>query len=156
MKIKEILKKWGLIGLSFKAPFIEAEWAPDDADRQAAWDIYVELVTRIATQELASDDGRNDVALQSIYQLFPLTRDTLKQHGPDCARLARIAIVMLNQRVRPFTGKWHKRISAQPLSEEEHREFRAELAVLQGELSNYTGLLADLAGVENTDELTGD
>ena len=29
---------------------ITGEWAPDDAERQAAWEMYVELATRITVQ----------------------------------------------------------------------------------------------------------
>ena len=32
---------------------LEMEWAPRDPDRKAAWELYVELLTRIATQYLA-------------------------------------------------------------------------------------------------------
>lgn len=154
MNLNEMLVKWGLTGLSFKTPFVEADWAPKDADRQAAWDIYVELVTRVATQELGADQGTDDGALDSVYRLFPLTRETLKSYGPDCAKLARIAIAMLNQRVRPFTTKWHPRVISGSLPETEHEQFRSELGDLRSDLRRYTHLLADLAGVEESDDLS--
>lgn len=56
-------------------------------------------------------------------------------------------MVILNQKVRPFTAKWHPvqengRLSAR------HDEFRRELTDLQQVLLVYTRMLGDMAGVE--------
>ena len=60
---------------------------------------------------------------------------------------------MLNQRVRPFTAKWHPRLIAGDLGKSDRSLFRAELHELQADLRNYTRLLADLAGVEDLTDL---
>jgi hypothetical protein len=36
---------------------IGGEWAPDEAERQAAWEMYVEIATRITVQPLAAGEG---------------------------------------------------------------------------------------------------
>ena len=65
-----------------------------------------------------------------------------------------IAVVVLNQRIRPFTAKWHRLSIDGALSgEAECKNFRAELQALQGELKIYTQMLADMAGVEDLTEL---
>nr|VFK66048.1 MAG: hypothetical protein BECKUNK1418G_GA0071005_107713 [Candidatus Kentron sp. UNK]VFK71700.1 MAG: hypothetical protein BECKUNK1418H_GA0071006_10795 [Candidatus Kentron sp. UNK] len=65
-----------------------------------------------------------------------------------------IAVVFLNQRIRPFTAKWHRLSIDGALSDEaECKNFRAELQALQGELKIYTQMLADMAGVEDLTEL---
>jgi hypothetical protein len=92
-------------------------------------------------------------ALKSIHDLFPLTRSTIKRHGRHCTNFTRIAVVILNQKVRPFTVKWHRRISSGSLSDADRLAFRQELSRLQQDLRNYTRLLADLAAVEDLTDL---
>lgn len=154
MKIKDLLEEWKLTGLRINAPFMEMEWKPSDPDKAAAWDLYVELLTRITTQPLPNEDGMEQTALTSIYALFDLTRQTLKTHGRSCIQFARIAVVVLNQIVRPFTAKWHRKSQDGAFaSPDDCQQFRQELQVLQTQLRNYTRLLAELAGVEDLTEI---
>lgn len=150
MKWKEWLDKWSLRGLKINTCFLEMAWEPNDRDRDAAWELYVELLTRISTQHLQPDHGDEKSALDSIHSLFALTRQTMKQQGRHCEEFAKIAIVVLNQVVRPFTAKWHKESLAGAFDDPNHcQKFRDELAVLQGKLREYTKMLADIAGVED-------
>jgi hypothetical protein len=110
----------------------------------------VELLTRIATQPLARGAGTEKAALDSVHSLFACTRGVLKQHGRDCADFAKIAVVVLNQVVRPFTAKWHRLSEDGAFADPTAcAEFRKELAVLQGRLRSYTETLAEMAGVED-------
>jgi hypothetical protein len=86
--------------------------------------------------------------------LFPLTRTTLKDHGRKAIGFSRIAIIILNQVVRPFTSKWH-RLSNQGAFNDATQcsAFRADLFILQAELRKYTRLLADLASVEDLTQM---
>jgi hypothetical protein len=84
-------------------------WAPTAADRALAWDIYVELRTRVAVQELGDDEGDDATALKSIYELFPLSRECMRKHGVGCAHTGALLTAFLNQKVRPFTAAWHKK-----------------------------------------------
>ena len=52
MKRCDSLEKWGLAGLKINLGFLEGEFAPRDPDRAAAGDLYIELLTRVATQYL--------------------------------------------------------------------------------------------------------
>ena len=153
MQLKKLLENWNLTSLKIKTPFLEVNWEPRDEDRDAAWELYVELVTRVTTQRLAPQEGDEAAALDSIYQLFPLTRETIKRNGRNCINFTRIAVVMLNQKVRPFTAKWHRRMMDGSLNSTENKQFRAELRDLQIELRNYTGLLSELAAVEDLTDL---
>ena len=45
-------------------------WVSTEEDKEFAWDLYTELRTRIATQPLHFMHGKEDVALQSMYELF--------------------------------------------------------------------------------------
>lgn len=150
MQLKKLLEKWDLTGLKIQAPFLEMEWQPKDEDKSAAFDLYVELITRAATQYLEPDDGDEAAALSSIHKLFDLTRETIKRNGRHCTEFTKIAVVVLNQKVRPFTAKWHLRTLAGQLDAAARQQFRVELRT---DLRNYTKLLADLAGVEDLTDL---
>jgi hypothetical protein len=153
MQLKTLLEKWDLTSLSIKTPFLEMEWQLRDEDKTAAWELYVELITRAATQGLDPDEGDEAAALASVHQLFPLTRETIKRNGRSCINFTRIAVVVLNQKVRPFTARWHPRVLAGPLDAAARDAFRAELGVLQKDLRNYTRLLADMANVEDLTDM---
>lgn len=154
MKWKEWLENWSMSSLKIKTPFLETEWQPKDADKDAAWELYVELLTRIATQPLPDEYGDEKTALDSIYKIFGLTRDVIKKHGRLCNEFTKIAIVILNQKIRPFTAKWHKELVEGSLDNEtEKTQFRLELKELQGVLRIYTKMLADMSGVEDLTEL---
>ncbi len=116
--------------------------------------MYVELLTRITTQPLKVEDGDEATALSSIYNLFPITRDILKKYGSGSITFAKIAIIILNQIIRPFTAKWH-RLSLQEAFKDPKLslEFRQELEVLRGKLVTYARLLSDIAGVEDLTSL---
>ena len=78
-------------------------WAPTDPDRALAWDLYVELKTRITTQELKDDEGDDTTALKSVYQLFPMSRKFFHRHGVGCANAATLITAFLNEKIRRFT-----------------------------------------------------
>lgn len=130
--------------------FLDTEWQPQEKDREAAWELYVEMLTRIATQPLPESHGDEQTALGSVFSLFSITRDVLKRKGRDCVQFTKVAVVVLNQIVRPFTAKWHRlSIDKAFESETQRKGFREELAELQNELRKYTKLLADIAQVED-------
>lgn len=150
MKRRDFLEKWGLSKLKITLGFVEGEFTPCDADRAAAWELYVELLTRVTTQDLAPEDGDEKAALDSVYAIFPLTRDILRRNGSSSGEFAKLAIPVLNQIIRPFTAKWHRLSLAGEFQKANPRnEFRAELSALQPSLRNYAKALADLAQVED-------
>lgn len=155
MKWSKWLENWDMSSLKITAPFLEMEWNPSEPDRDAAWQLYVELLTRITTQTLAPNDGDEAAALDSIYSLFPTTRAIIKDTGRGCVEFTKIAVVVLNQRVRPFTAKWHRKSLAGDLAKSAaaQAEFRKELGALQRTLTNYSRMLADMAGVEDLTNL---
>lgn len=150
MKWSKWLENWDMTSLKISAPFLEMEWNPQDEDKAAAWELYIELLTRIATQPLAAEDGDEKTALDSVYSLFPITRQVLKNNTRHCTEFTKIAIVVLNQVIRPFTAKWHRLSLQGAFKDPAHcSEFRSELAALQVVLRKYTKMLAEMAGVED-------
>lgn len=154
MKRRDFFEKWGLASLKIKGPYLEAEFNPKDPDREAAWELYVELLTRVTTQYLPPEVGDEKAALDSIYSLFPLTREILRRRGSGCGEFAKLAIPVLNQIIRPFTAKWHRLSLAGLLKDKTHCvEFRRELAALQTFLRSYTCSLSAMASVEDLTDL---
>jgi len=147
MKWRDWLEQWGMTSLRIKLGILETEWEPQDPDRNAAWEMYVELVTRITVQPLSEGVGDDETALTSIYSLFGTTREVLRRQGRGALEFAKLAVVILNQKVRPFTAKWHG-LKEQGELAERSDEFRRELADLQKILQVYTQMLGNMAGVE--------
>ena len=154
MKWSEWLENWSMTSLKIKTPFLEANWEPKDEDKDAAWELYVELLTRIATQSLPKTHGDEATALASVHQLFGLTREVIKSHGRHCIEFTKIAVVILNQKVRPFTAKWHRFMLENKFEDPQVcAEYRKELEQLQTVLRTYTKMLADMADVEDLSEM---
>lgn len=154
MKWKDLLENWGMTSLKLKAGFLETEWKPTDTDKDAAWDLYVELLTRITTQPLPDQEGIEKTALDSIYTLFPTTRAILKSRGRKCVEFTKLAVVVLNQIVRPFTAKWHEVSTDGGFANPEIcKLFRIEMVALQQQIVIYTKALADIAGVEDLTDI---
>jgi hypothetical protein len=143
-----------------------AKWEADPTERNAAWSLYVELVTRIAVQSLASDRGLLREALNSLYTLFGTTREILKAAGPEVGAsresVGGIAIAVLNNGLRPFLTEWHPALEdweakrSSEVSKKEHEQnwpeaprLRQELAALRNDLEEYANALAEIAGVTN-------
>lgn len=126
--------------------FDQLEWLPGPADHVAAWEFYSQLRTRIATQPLTYRTGDEGTALESIYRLFELSRSSMNEHT-GCTHFATLTTRVLNDRIRPFTARWHQIKTEGRLSSADVRfQFRRELAALQPNLRELTHLLALLAG----------
>lgn len=140
------------------------KWVVDGSQRKAAWEMYVELVTRISVQPLGADDGLLREALSSLYKLFGETRRILREYGPEVARprkkatlsFGQIAVDVLNVWLRPFLSHWHPRLAeheqrrAAGESVLEHEQRWAESATVRDELKQlrvrltaYADLLAN-------------
>lgn len=157
---------------SFKIsiPFlgIEGSWDVDDQQRKAAWEIYVELVTRVTVVELKAEEGIIREALNSYYSLFNTTREILKRYGPSIAlsnnekdvTLGHIAVGVLNQVLRPMLAKWHpmlqehenKRpksvsVAAHERKWEHAAELRAAIEKVRADLTVYADVLAKVSEV---------
>lgn len=165
------MAKFTGVKVSLTLPFIggvEGTWKPDESERNAAWEMYVELITRISVVELKSDEGLLREALSSLYTLFGTTRTILRKYGPSIAQpkgkddlsFGYLAVAILNTVLRPVLAKWHPMLrdyestrsgSVSPLEHErqwdKHDELRQVLNDVRGTLIEYTDLLAEVAEV---------
>jgi hypothetical protein len=157
------------ITFSLKAPFAEigGEWEVDRAEQQAAWEMYVELATRIAVVPLDPGHGLLREALSSFYSLFGSTREILRRYGPAIARIPRttddeesysfgyLAAWILNGAIRPLLARWHPLLEdwedqrPPSVSRRDHErawafhdELRAEIDRARAVLTDYGWVLA--------------
>ena len=159
------------VAVSLKLPFlgdINGTWEPDETEQRAAWEMYVELVTRVSLVELQPGEGLLHEALASLYTLFDSTRKILREYGPAVARpkgegefsFGYLAIAIINYVIRPLLTKWHPKLlhyqsmqigtSASVLYEqqwEDSDQLRQELNNAHGILRQYADLLARIAEV---------
>ena len=146
---------------------VGGEWSPDDAEERAAWEMYVELVTRISVAELKPDEGLLREALSSLHSLFETTREILRRYGPGIAQgknggtlsFGYIAVAVLNGALRPLLATWHPRLESYEAtrppsaSRSEHEAAWTHAEALRLELNrtrlvllDYAQLLADAVG----------
>lgn len=124
--------------------FGEGNWEPTSDDRLAAGQLHIQLVSRITTQPLGYQAGTEQAALDSIYRLFEETR-RITAANPACRNFELLAWDILNERVRPFTAKWHRESQRGALAAlDATDEFRAELAALQPSLRQFDRVLCHL------------
>lgn len=149
MKWKYLLGEWGLAKLQLESGFVDAEFAPRDADRNAAWELYIELATRISTQPLPPGQGVEATALESLHSLFATTREIMKRYGRDAQAFSRISIAVLNRVLRPFLTRWHPQFADTTTPDEASLAmFRQELEAMRLDILAYARLLAAIADVE--------
>jgi len=124
-------------------------WAPSDEDRALAWDIYIELHSRVSTQSLDDKQGNDLAALESIHNLFSIARERMQFHGIQCANTSTLIMLFLNQYLREFMTKWHK-FSIQENWKDGggviNENFRSELKGIQESLESFSTALSHLAG----------
>ena len=160
------------VEVRLKLPMLElsGSWEPNDAERRAAWELYVELTTRVSVVPLREDEGLLREALTSLYSLFGTTREILRRYGPQVAEPKRngqynfgyLAVAMLNFGVRPLLATWHPELqdweSRRPADrsrrDHEHAwpqaaQLRTGMNETRNVLAAYAGLLATACGVPN-------
>jgi hypothetical protein len=156
--------------VALKLPFgeVRGTWVPDEDESRAAWELYVELVTRISVVELRPGEGVLSEAASSLYTLFNTTRTILKEHGPGVAKpkgngqlsFGYLAVAVLNLGVRPVLAKWHPLLldweskrdpGTSAIAHEaawgRSEELQQALADLRVPLIQYADTLARVAGV---------
>ena len=156
VNVKLDLKVPGIGGIS-------GTWEPDESEVKAAWEMYVEMVTRTPLGGFSSQEGSLREGLDSIYSLFDTTRGILRMYGPDVARpksghelsFGYLAVSMLNLVLRPLLTEWHPKLRRwerdNPHMDENewegHSDFLNALTETKVKLQQYAGLFAAVADV---------
>ena len=154
VKLQTLFRNFNLEAIKLSPAGAELDITFKQSDKDAAWELYIEMLTRIATQSLPIAHGNELSALSSLYSLFPTTRVILQRHGRKPIHFTKVAIPVLNQVIRPFTAKWHRASLAGAFNDDDQcRDFRRELAALQERLRSYNSMLAHIADVEDLTNL---
>lgn len=77
------------VNVALELPYlgrIAGVWKPDEEEQNAAWELYIELMTRVSVAELSPHEGLLRESLSSLYGIFTTTRQILRTHGPTVAR----------------------------------------------------------------------
>lgn len=147
--LQDYLVRNGLDKCKVSAFFFSFEFTGEEKHKDAAWNLFVDIGSRIATQALPDDVGDEQRALDSLYEFFLNSRETLRTDGRISRRLSLTVFFMLNKVLRPFLANWHQRSLAGELKKPEGcQAFRNDLKALQPELRACAITLADAAGVD--------
>ena len=164
----EFKNKKNTVEINFWIFKYKAEIEITDDIKSAAWEMYVELATRITTVELKSGEGLLREALNSYYSLFKTTREILKKYGtgiatplnPNDPTFGHLAVGVLNRFLRPLLSQWHPALQQweskrkDDLSPMEHEKtwpladaLRREIEAVRQEMLEYTQVMEDITGV---------
>lgn len=158
------------IKVKLKLPLLDIEgtWSPDKHEIDAAWEMYIELITRIAIVELKPNEGLLREALSSLHSLFNTTRGILKEKGSSIAKskgknkvsFGYIAVSILNRVLRPLLAEWHpllldyenkRKRKVSPLQHEQkwkyNQKLRDKLNEARRVLIDYAHLLEDVINI---------
>jgi hypothetical protein len=157
MFLKDLLKKIGvkIDSVTICTPFFEVAITQDEKNKEASWKLYVELITRVATQPLLDEYGDDETALNSIHKLFDITREIVKEYGREAETFSMLSICLLNLGIRPFTSKWHKIFMENDnnIDEDKRKSFRVELRELQKMINKFAALLLQMSKVETYESI---
>lgn len=144
------LEKNGLAECEVSIFFLKLKIKTKQTEKAAAWSLFVELATRITTQQLGNDDGVEQTALDSLYDFFTTARSILVTEGRMAEEFSILTVYTLNHILRPFLANWHRKSAVDNAFSDPGKSklFREELKALQKELTALAFCLADTAGVD--------
>jgi hypothetical protein len=168
-RFSKLVSKLQVKKVTISIPFFNVgslELSVDSAAKKAAWLLYVELSTRIATQSLGANDGLLREALNSLYKIFETTRQILRDAGAEVGieekSVGGISMKVLNEGLRPFLAKWHPKLERweakrpEPSSHQAHEQqwtdftlMRNELELLRQGLQEYADMLGKIAALKD-------
>ncbi|MFA5262069.1 MAG: hypothetical protein WC450_12670 [Candidatus Omnitrophota bacterium] len=153
-----------IINVNLKLPYvnnIKGVWDVKECETQAAWETYIEIVTRILPVNPATHTRRPELELVSIRELFDKIRDILKKFGPSTGQtnlaggltFAFLALTIMNVVLRPVLMD-HKLTSGEESrkaldkSPEENTQICEQLNTTYAVLIDFCNILTQAAGVE--------
>ncbi len=92
--------------------------------------IFTELSLSIICNELRDEEGVEEVALDSIFNVFTRIKNTMRKNLIDSAPSI-IGLRILNNYLRRFTNKWHNKIN-----KNNKEDFRKDLKKLNQKILN--------------------
>ena len=133
-----------------KTAILEMPLSPSEADNDAMWELYSELLIFI-TQTQDENMGISDVKdlIDRTNILCVKTGKILRKHGRSCLHFSRIAGIFLNYIIRPFLGAYNATGESDSLFDSIFEDFYE----MYEKLVKYEKLLADVLEVEDIIEI---
>lgn len=120
-------------------------------DFKLSWIAYIELTTRITTNDIEDKYGSDSEALYSIFKVFKNLRKSMLINY-NAKYVIFILLELMNNELRPFLNKWHtKQLNCEKWNDELHNNFRKELKVLNTKISyKYLVMFAKINNLKVT------
>ncbi len=153
-----------IINVNLKLPYVNAiqgVWDVKECETHAAWETYVEIVTRILPAHPVTHTRCPEVELVSIRDLFDKIRDILKRSGPSIGQthlkggltFAFLALTIMNVVLRPILME-HKAAAGEgnrgssDRTTQENQRLCEQLNKTYAVLIDFCNILTQAAGVE--------
>lgn len=120
----------------------------NDIDKNAAWEMYIALLTSYAIKPINKDNNNIEIVLNAFDSLDETTIAILNKYGNNCIEFAKIAIIVLNQVIKPFIARCYNIPNP-----EVDRELLQDLNKTQDKLRSYCRILSTIVDVENITSL---
>lgn len=130
---------------------ISGSWDVTDPERLAAWETYVEIITRIVQPQTGFSQRDIVWELDCLEALLNKMRDILKKYGPAVGQVVRpndlsfahLSLTVINVVLRPVLAKGEKIKGGQS----GQKDFSRELDSVYAVLIDYCNILAQAADV---------
>ena len=120
-----------------------------DTDREAAWNIYIDLNTSHILESIAEiDDKCNDPPIHIINtmsELIRTTRDTIKTSGVRAERTATAALAMINDVLHPVVKQYGGSSTTYLGDPYRHDQMRTRLCEMGPDLSEFSDIFYRIA-----------
>lgn len=143
-----------VIDINLSLPLINSirgTWKVSDRERSAAWEVYIEIITRISPSR--QDISRRNVAseLDDLEELLNKMRDILKKYGPSVGKtdsvydlsFAHLTLTIINVLLRPMLLKRMRVVDA----DVDNQDIGKELDRVYAVLIDYCNILTQGADV---------
>lgn len=130
----------------------------EHANKVAAWDLYVELMTRVVYSNSDIEAGKEHMMIARVQSFSHSAFEILKNHGKGCRPCAKLIFKLFDKVLRPFNEKHYKRDEKNSVVSPKERdayfrflvsrneEFRKDFAELQEAVKPYIKQLAEIGG----------
>lgn len=101
--------------------------------RDAAFELYSQLCSRVSSAPLPNDVGCDVSALNSVFSLFQFWRDLHSKYGRQSCYFIKHSKPFFDNSIRILTTKWHNELDSSKIN----KDFRNDLLLLQNATNEY-------------------
>ena len=154
MDIKTLFRKGGLMTETELENLLLPHQPFSTEDRLIAWNYYVELLTRVATQSLPKDSGNDAAIMQSFSQLLDISKKLPHpEHVDHPSAIGLLLQRVVSRIVKPFLSNWGPYCMLDKFETKQQGLMRTELVEVQDNLQRLSGILSEICGTEDLSKL---